>query len=86
MAGTLGWMGLAAGGVLAAQSPTPQLPSFRSGIDVVRLDASVLDKDRRPGEGSDRRGFHDHGRRHLLTIEATVDAAMARRDVRFSVR
>jgi VWFA-related protein len=36
--------------LLAQQSPTAprQPPAFRSGIDVVRLDVSVLDKDRRP--------------------------------------
>ena len=47
VARALGWLGLAAGAVLAGQS-APQLPTFRSAIDVVRLDVSVLDKDRRP--------------------------------------
>jgi VWFA-related protein len=30
------------------QAQTPQVPPFRSGIDIVRLDVSVLDKDRKP--------------------------------------
>jgi VWFA-related protein len=38
-----------AGAVLTAQ--TPGTPQFRSGIDLVHLDVSVLDKDRRPVKG-----------------------------------
>src|SRR5688500_18874542 len=34
--------------VLAAQTVPPQPPAFRSRVDIVRLDVSVLDKDRRP--------------------------------------
>lgn len=37
----------------AQQQPTPQQqpPVFRTGVDVIRLDVSVLDKDRRPVKG-----------------------------------
>lgn len=42
------WLGLAAVVALAGQSAPQQLPSFRSGVDIIRLDVSVLDKDRRP--------------------------------------
>ena len=46
--GVLCALGLA-GAVLAAQ--TPATPQFKSGIDLVHLDVSVLDKDRRPVKG-----------------------------------
>src|SRR3954471_23987991 len=36
---------------LSAQSPTPQTPPFRAGVDVVKLDVSVIDKARRPVKG-----------------------------------
>jgi VWFA-related protein len=38
---------------LHAQSPVPQqrTPTFRGGIDIVQMDVSVLDKDRRPVKG-----------------------------------
>jgi VWFA-related protein len=42
------WFALVTAIAVAAQTTPPQLPSFRSGVDVVRLDVSVLDKDRRP--------------------------------------
>jgi VWFA-related protein len=69
-AGALGWMGLAAGVVLAAQSPTPQLPAFRSGIDVVRLDVSVLDKNRRPVKDLTAADF-------TITVDGTVQPIVA---------
>lgn len=39
--------------VLAAaqQLPPPQPPTFRTGVDAVQLDVSVLDKNRRPVRG-----------------------------------
>jgi VWFA-related protein len=49
---SVGWIALAVS--LLAQQPqpaTPQPPSFRSGVDIVRLDVSVLDTDRRPVRG-----------------------------------
>ena len=43
---------ICAGAVLAAQSPSSQpLPRFRAGIDVIEIEVSVLDKDRRPVRG-----------------------------------
>ena len=42
-----GFLAFVCGSVLVCAAQQP-LPSFRSGIDVVRLDVSVLDKDRRP--------------------------------------
>jgi VWFA-related protein len=48
-AALLVWLGLTAGVALAVQAP--QLPTFRSGVDIVRLDVSVLDKERRPVRG-----------------------------------
>jgi VWFA-related protein len=39
--------------LLQAQTPAPQeaLPTFRTGVDVVEIDVTVLDKDRRPVKG-----------------------------------
>jgi VWFA-related protein len=45
---TCGMLGVAA--VLTAQQVTPPQP-FRSGIDIVHVDVSVLDRDRKPIEG-----------------------------------
>jgi VWFA-related protein len=52
-------LGGCVGLVLAAQSPapSPQTPQFRAGIDVVQLDVSVLDKDRRPVTGLTQSDF-----------------------------
>jgi VWFA-related protein len=36
---------------LHAQSPAPRQPAFRAGVDIVQMDVSVLDKDRRPVKG-----------------------------------
>lgn len=43
---------------------SPQTPSFHSGIDVVRLDVSVLDKDRRPIRGLTPADF-------VITVDGT---------------
>src|SRR5437762_8564101 len=37
--------------LVAAQLPPTQPPTFRTGVDVVQVDVSVLDKDRRPVPG-----------------------------------
>src|SRR5690349_20662232 len=42
---------------LIAQLPASQQPTFRSGVDVVQVDVSVLDKDRRPGRGLTESAF-----------------------------
>ena len=42
-----------------------QLPTFRSGVDIVRLDVSVLDKDRRPVKGLTAGDFS-------VTVDGTV--------------
>jgi VWFA-related protein len=36
---------------VAAQEPSPPKPTFRAGVDVVQVDVSVLDKDRKPVRG-----------------------------------
>ena len=38
-------------GLHAQQAPGPQIPSFRSGVDLVQVDVSVLDRDRKPVRG-----------------------------------
>ena len=43
--------------VLLTQLPAPQQPTFRTGVDVVQVDVSVLDKDRRPVRGLTERDF-----------------------------
>jgi VWFA-related protein len=52
-------LGGCVGLVLAAQAPAPppQTPQFRAGIDVVQVDVSVLDKDRRPVTGLTQADF-----------------------------
>ena len=52
----LGW--ICAGAALAAQAPPPQaLPRFRAGVDVIEIEVSVLDKDRRPIRGLKQADF-----------------------------
>lgn len=46
------------GAALAAQAPPPQtLPRFRAGVDVIEIEVSVLDKDRRPVRGLKQADF-----------------------------
>jgi VWFA-related protein len=45
------WLALLAGAPAGQQLPTPQPPTFRTEIDAVQIDISVLDKDRRPIRG-----------------------------------
>lgn len=59
------------GGALAATVRGQQpLPSFRSGIDVVRLDISVLDKDRRPIKNLTAADF-------TITVDGTTQPIVA---------
>jgi VWFA-related protein len=45
------------GAVLVAQAPPRQVPTFRSRVDLVHLDVSVIDKDRRPVRGLTQADF-----------------------------
>jgi len=42
---------------LTAQTPQTQAPQFRSGVELVHLDVSVLDRDRRPFKGLTEKDF-----------------------------
>jgi VWFA-related protein len=73
--GTIAWpvaaLCLASGlAVISAQTPRQQTPSFRSGVDVVRLDVSVLDKDRRPIRGLTAEDF-------TITVDGTPQPIVA---------
>src|SRR4051812_30392123 len=62
--------------VRTEQAPVPQQPSFRSAVDLVQIDVSVLGKDRRPVKGltaADFTIFEDGKRRDVATF-AFVDA------------
>ena len=50
VAALVSWL-VAASIPFAQQAPPPQPPTFRTGIDAVQLDVSVLDKNRRPVRG-----------------------------------
>jgi VWFA-related protein len=66
--GFLCWSVFVCGGALAvaaAQDAAQRLPSFRSGVDIVRLDVSVLDKNRRPVLGLTAADF-------TITVDGTV--------------
>ena len=63
------------GCVSAQQPPSPpaQTPTFRTGVDAVQLDVSVLDKDRRPVRGLTAADFTvlDNGKpRQIVTFSA----------------
>jgi VWFA-related protein len=65
---------------LVAQAPPPgQLPTFRSGIDVVELDVTVLDKDRRPVKGLTAADFSilERGKPQPIVAFAAIDVPAA---------
>lgn len=45
------WLVVLGGSSAGRQAPAQQLPTFRTGVDAVQIDVSVLDKDRRPVRG-----------------------------------
>ncbi len=61
------------------QAPTPasgeQLPTFRTGVDIVELDVTVLDKDRHPVKGLTADDFIilDRGKPQSIVAFSTVD-------------
>ena len=67
----------------SSQSDTPQ-QTFTTSVELVRLDVSVLDKDRRPIRGlkAEQLSRFNPGE-YLLTVEATAEKSSARREVRF---
>src|SRR5262245_5412129 len=72
---------LAGGALLTAaglaSQPQSQQPIFRSEIDVIRLDVSVLDDDRRPVRGLTAADFSvfEDGKRQEVVAVVEVDAA-----------
>src|SRR3954454_11238958 len=59
----------------AGQNPGEQLPTFRAGVDVVELDVTVLDKDRRPVKGLTAQDFSilDRGKPQPIVAFSAVD-------------
>jgi VWFA-related protein len=46
-----GWLAVLVSVSAQQPAPTAQLPTFRTGVDAIQLDVSVLDKDRKPVRG-----------------------------------
>lgn len=64
--------------VEAQQTPPPQQPPvFRAGVDVIRLDVSVLDKDRRPVRGLTQDDFsvYEDGKLQRTVAVSEIDSA-----------
>jgi VWFA-related protein len=78
-------LGGCVGFVLAAQSPAPPpaTPQFRAGVDVVQLDVTVLDKDRRPVTGLTQADFVvlENGKPQPIVAFSPVDISGAPDDV-----
>jgi VWFA-related protein len=71
---------LIAGSVLTAQvpsqtTPSSQLPTFRTSVDVVELDVTVLDKDRHPVKGLTAADFTvlERGKPQLIVAFNSID-------------
>ena len=64
---------------MAAQEPSRTDQTFRTGVDVIRLDVSVLDKNRRPVRGLTAKDFviKENGRTQRIVAVTEVDAALA---------
>ena len=63
-------------GFVQSQAPSPnQLPTFRTGVDVVELDVTVLDKDRHPVKGLTADDFTilDRGKPQPVVAFSAVD-------------
>jgi VWFA-related protein len=72
--GCIGCITTILGATLLAQQP-PQPPTFRSGVDIVQVDVSVLDKDRRPVRGLTAADFSvtvAGGRQPIVAFEEVV--------------
>src|SRR5437867_416727 len=69
-----------AGFVVAGSAQQPaapaQQPTFRAGVDVIRLDVSVLDKNRRPVRGltADKFTVLENGKPQRIVALSEVDA------------
>jgi VWFA-related protein len=63
-------------GVRAAQEPAPN-QTFRSGVDVIQLDVSVLDKNRHPVHGLTKDDFSvlENGKPQTIVAVAEINAA-----------
>jgi VWFA-related protein len=61
--------------VMAQSSPAPQLPTFKTGVDVVEFDVTVLDKDRRPVQGLTAADFSviEAGKPQPIVAFAAID-------------
>src|SRR6266540_163973 len=62
--------------LVVAQTPAPpQLPTFRTGVDVVELDVTVLDKDRHPLQGLTAADFTilEHGKPQPIVAFSVID-------------
>jgi VWFA-related protein len=66
--------------VLSQAPPQTPLPTFRTGIDVVELDVTVLDKDRRPVRGLTAADFSilEHGKPQPIVAFAAIDVPAPR--------
>ncbi|HVW05164.1 MAG TPA: VWA domain-containing protein, partial [Vicinamibacterales bacterium] len=71
------WLGSA--WLVAQQQPATPPPTFRSNVDVVRLDVSVLDKDRHPVRGLTAADFtiEEDGRERPIVAFAPVELSAA---------
>src|SRR6185503_20273999 len=67
-------------GQSTAPPPQQQQPVFRTGVDVIRLDVSVLDKDRKPVRGLQADNFTVMENGKAQRIVAVTEMAAAEQD------